>query len=1602
MKGRGRRLVGLCLTVLLVSMCASESDDASHSLEPPRVIYVYDALGRLRAVTDPEADTAVYAYDAVGNITEIEHHPSDELSVVEVTPRDAAVGAEVVINGTGFDDASVFFGDAEAEVTEDSDVELVVTVPEGAEPGPVEVRAADGEASSDDEFVVDEDRAPGIDGFSPEVVAAGDSVTVEGTGFTGDRLLDTVVVDGTSYGAVESSTATDLAFSVPAIASSGRVSVSTPDGVAESADDLFVVPWGYAAADVESAARARLSRPEAVEIQTPGKIALFSFDGERGQDLSLKLSESDTSYCTMGFGLTAPGGIELRSPLVYDVDSCDGDLPELRDLPASGTYTLLVVPNDEAVSFDLTIGDRGADNDDQSAGEEGEEGEDASAGEDRPNQEASTTEPAQSAGGEASGDQAASEAVAAATPGGVTDGFPRYPVDLASGSFVFAETDLVVSDVSPVSVARSYQPVTGSTAFSDVRAFGLGSPMEFDIELELAPAAYQWAKLRMPGDVPILFERTTEGIEPDDAVLEHTSSSTAFYGARIVNNGHGWDLTLVDGTTLVFGSGFTAPLRAIRDRNGNQITVERARDDYREATGNVVSVHTASGRSIQFGYDDSDRVVEATDNVGRSASYSYDDEGRLSAVAYSSGGQFGYAYDGNNRIRTITGAGGTTLVTNEYDENGRVARQVLDDGSTFSFGYATDAEGVVTRTDVTDQAGLVRQVTFDAGFWLTDTYAVGTPQAQTLTAERDPDTHFIKALVDPQGQRTSYGYDESGNLTSLTELDDTPDAASMDWGYAPDFQEIDAATDPTGRSGEYHYDDAGNLVEEIDLIGGETTYRYDPTGRPIETTDAEGNTTTVDYELAHRVTVTDPDGHRSSEFHDAAGRLAVITDPDGNRTRLGYDDWDRVVSITDAQAGETIFAYDAAGNLSSVTDAAGNTTSYSYDALDRLLTRTDPSGAVDHYAYDAIGNLIEHIDRRDVRSTFSYDLFGRQTGAAFGVTDSGAESTVSYSYDTAGRLLEIDDSAYGLVSLGYDDAGRLVSETTPQGHVSYSYDVAGRRTATSIEGGPETTYEYDDTGALSTITQGDLVVSAGHDQLGRLSEAELPGGITTGYDYDSNGRLSTIDYSHHDEDLGRILYGYDSSGRRVTVAGDLAAGDIPDAAPEAHHDAANRLTGRADDELKYDAAGNLLSDGTNTYTWDARGQLTTIDGPVQAGFSYDPLGRRSAKTIDGTTTTYLYDGPNIAQERQGDAEPMTYLDGLVPDEVFARTDGDRTTTYIRDGLGSVIGLADADGSIATTYTYDPFGTTSASGDTDPNPYGYTGRELDETGLYYYRARYYQPEIGRFLSEDPLGFNAGDANLYAYVGGDPVNRVDPSGMCFGTALVSLGFSGVLNTQLLNVLEGIGDGTMSTEEAAIALDQVNLGIEANMDFLFTACGIEAMMTPSLGGVFGRGLGGFGRRFPGRASPPGAGGFIPPRDVVERELLDSMRGINPTGSGVNCVRCASAAQRRLEGETDAAARNWIGRRRGLERRWKARFEPVTGRAEIEQILRSAGDGSSGFVSVEGGRAGQLGHVFNVVYRDGHIVFYDTQPPGGPIIAPLEGQGYEWFEFLLIPGQG
>jgi len=194
----------------------------------------------------------------------------------------------------------------------------------------------------------------------------------------------------------------------------------------------------------------------------------------------------------------------------------------------------------------------------------------------------------------------------------------------------------------------------------------------------------------------------------------------------------------------------------------------------------------------------------------------------------------------------------------------------------------------------------------------------------------------------------------------------------------------------------------------------------------------------------------------------------------------------------------------------------------------------------------------------------------------------------------------------------------------------------------------------------------------------------------------------------------------------------------------------------------------MLSSGTDGYSWDARNHL--VSTPSGASFQYDTLGRRVASTFGATTTNYLYDGVNVVQEIQN-ATPANLLAGLRVDEIFTRTDASGTAAhFLTDALGSTVALADATGTIETQYTYEPFGNTAVSGQPTANPFQYSGRENDATGLYFHRARYYSPTFQRFTAEDPIGF-AGGFNLYAYVQDNPISFNDPSGTQGGVVIVA---------------------------------------------------------------------------------------------------------------------------------------------------------------------------------------------------------------------------------------
>jgi RHS repeat-associated protein len=324
-----------------------------------------------------------------------------------------------------------------------------------------------------------------------------------------------------------------------------------------------------------------------------------------------------------------------------------------------------------------------------------------------------------------------------------------------------------------------------------------------------------------------------------------------------------------------------------------------------------------------------------------------------------------------------------------------------------------------------------------------------------------------------------------------------------------------------------------------------------------------------------------------------------------------------------------------------------------------------------------------------------------------------------------------------------------------------------------VVGQSQATYAFDNANRLTGISQGSAV-GFSYDNANRRTCLTVPNSVIATYVYDNDSRVTSLTYgtggscSRPPSNLGNLTYTYDADGRRTTTAGSLAAVTLPAnvaGGTNTAYNADNAQTKFNGTLLSHDSNGNLLSDGTNTYTWDARNHLTGISGGATASFVYDGFGRRMSKTIGGTTTQFLYDRLNPVQELNGsNGVVASLLTGLTTDEYFTRTAGSTTSTFLTDTQRSTIGLVTANnGGITTNYTYQPFGATTVGGSANGNSYEFTGRENDGTGLYFYRARYYSPTFQRFVSQDPIDFASGDTNLHGYVAEGPSIYVDPDGL-----------------------------------------------------------------------------------------------------------------------------------------------------------------------------------------------------------------------------------------------
>jgi RHS repeat-associated protein len=928
------------------------------------------------------------------------------------------------------------------------------------------------------------------------------------------------------------------------------------------------------------------------------------------------------------------------------------------------------------------------------------------------------------------------------------------PVDLGTGLFVTRKTDLVLPDAISLVLTRTYRNRDDRS-----RGFGIGATHNYDIFMVGDRDPYTYQDLILPDGGRIHYQRISAGTGFQNAVYEHDSTPSRWYKSRIVWTSGYWTLTLQDGSLLTFPDAETATnpmqgaVRSMTDRLGNVVTLVRD-----ATTAKLTRISSNNGRhAIDLTYDASRRIIQAKDTLGRTVGYQYDAGGRLWKVTNPGNGVTEYTYDTLNRMTAIKDARGITYVNNVYDGGGRVIRQTLADGAKYQFAYTVNGSNQVTQADVTDPRGFQRRVTFNGdGYWLSDARALGRPEQQTFTVQRTSPGNFVSSYTDAMGRQTAYGHDGAGNTTTVTRLAGTAAAVPVTATYNA-TQQVTSVTDPLNHTTRLDYDGRGALLAITDPLGHGVTVVPDGAGQPITITDAAG-TSSVAYDAGLASALTDALGNTTRVVRDGSGRPVFVIDPLGRTKGITYDALNRPLKIIDGQQGVTELSYDENGNVKTLKDARTGLTQFTYDAMDRVESRTDPLLQTEYYRYDAAGRVIEIVDRKGQLTRVQYDALGRTTR-----TDFADGSYTTFAYDAGNRVTQITDSVAGSVVRTFDDLDRMTTETTPKGAVSYGYDVAGRLTSTTVSGQPQITYTYDDANRLTEIAQGGRVVTMTYDAADRRSSQTLPNGILVEASYDAASRLTGLTYSRSGTVFGTLTYAYDAAGQRTEVGGSLARTLLPSAVSSATYDAANRLTQWGGVPFTYDANGNLATAGSRTFGWDARNRLSAVGGTATiATFGYDGLRRRTSISFGSGATDLLYDGQNIIQESSGGVTTANLLVGHGLDDVITRTDSSGEHTILADALGSTVALTDNTGAISTTYTYSAFGQTTATGQSTASTNRFSGREADATGLYYYRARYYDPALGRFLSEDPAGFGAGDPNLYAYVFNSPTNLTDPTG------------------------------------------------------------------------------------------------------------------------------------------------------------------------------------------------------------------------------------------------
>ena len=769
-----------------------------------------------------------------------------------------------------------------------------------------------------------------------------------------------------------------------------------------------------------------------------------------------------------------------------------------------------------------------------------------------------------------------------------------------------------------------------------------------------------------------------------------------------------------------------------------------------DGSGNRLTETDATG-TVTFTYNQLGEVLTRIDQMSGVTANTYDAQGDLLSTTDARDKTTNFAYDSRGLLLSVTDARGKVTAF-AYDASGNLITKT--DALSHATQFVYDARGRLTSA--TNVLGHVTAFAYDpVGRLIQVTQADGT----TISYEYDLAGRRT-AMVDAKGNRSTYAYDGANRPTSQT------DALNQSTNYSYDsMSNLTMTTDALGRVTNYDYDDFNRLVKTTYPPAGTgatrlfETIEYDADGNVTKRIDTAGRATQYGYDVVSRLTsVTDSASQVTQYEYNARSEVTVLVDALSQRYRFNYNG---ASQLTHIRRGATVmsFTYDAVGNRKTRTDFNGALTGYTYDALNRLKTIIYPDTTTVNYTYDKLSRL-QTATNENGTVDFDYNKMNRLTG----VTDVFGQ-TVDYNYDPNGNRTKLSLNEAPVATYRYDAADRLTKILDAGGAAfTFDYDATNKLTQKKAPNNVKTSFQYDGMDRLTRLLDAKGVTSLADRQYqyntaNQITQIAEPF-ITRSYGYDATDRLTSASYNNLTQ--RPESYAYDSVGNRTSSQLSASYGYQP----------FNRLTNTTTASYSYDTNGNLISrtdsSGTTQYSWDFESRLKQVSLPNGkfVTYKYDALGRRIQRAPNsGVSTNFIYDGQDVVRDLNSDGSTVDYLNGPGIDNKLRLTDSRLAATgplyFLQDHLGSTVALTNSLGVVSSQMNYDAFGnlTTGAS----LTRYTYTGREFDsDTGLYYYRARWYDPQVGRFISEDPIGL-AGGINQFAYVGNNPQSAKDPTGL-----------------------------------------------------------------------------------------------------------------------------------------------------------------------------------------------------------------------------------------------